>query len=249
MDEHSYWELAYEDIPWEENRAYQKLASEASHVARQQQLPRDEFRNAILKLYDAYGDFLYATNPQQTESKDHAHWHNHFRHARLGKKLREPELTEDVLSGAAYKYLNGPMRVPMMDRALIDALIAQETFAYIDSHAGRGNFMTHLGCWGTWLAIVVAYQLLFSNEGVNWTRLFYGLAAVAALLFVIWAWPRKGVYALHRTMRDTYQLLTGSVVSVGELRRRVESARDKGVVWPAELYAVLDDVESRTKVL
>jgi hypothetical protein len=50
-------------------------------------------------------------------------------------------------------------------------------------------------------------------------------------------------------MRDTYQLLTGSVVSVPELRRRVDQARDKGVVWPAELYAVLDDVEARTKVL
>jgi hypothetical protein len=38
-------------------------------------------------------------------------------------------------------------------------------------------------------------------------------------------------------------------VSVPELRRAVEVARDKGVVWPPELYAVLDDVEGRTRRL
>ena len=91
--------------------------------------------------------------------------------------------------------------------------------------------------------------MLFGDSGVNWTR--YGTVTGGLLLFflVIWAWPKRGPYALYREMRGTYQALTGSVVSVPELRRRVERARDKGVVWPAELYAVLDDVDARTKVL
>ena len=248
MSEYSHWKVAKEEIPWEKNRAFQRLASEASEVARQQQLAEDDFRDGLLKLYDAYGDFLHATNPWRTEPEEQAHWYNHFRQARLGKKMGEPSITPEVLSGAAYTYLKGPLRVPSLDRGLIDAFIAQETFAYIDRHAGRGPLLTHLGCWGTWLVLLAAFQLIFSAD-TDWKRFAQGAAAVVFIVLVVWAWPKKGAYALYREMRDTYQLLTGSVVSVAELRRRVERARDKGVVWPAELYAVLDDVESRTKVI
>jgi hypothetical protein len=66
---------------------------------------------------------------------------------------------------------------------------------------------------------------------------------------LFYLWPRRGLLKLFLAMRDAYHLLSGSVVSVPELRRSVEKARDKGVVWPPELYAVLDDVEGRTQRL
>lgn len=152
------------------------------------------------------------------------------------------------MSGAAYTYLKGTLRVPMFDRGLIDAFIAQETFAYIDRQAGGGAFLAQLFFWGAGLVLVGAFQLLFGRD-FNWAGYWYSILGLLAVFFLIWAWPKRGVLALHRRMRDAYQVLTGSVVSVAELRRRVEFARDKGVVWPAELYALLDDVESRTKVL
>ena len=249
MEEYSYWATAKAAIPWHENRAYERVASEAIEASREQQLPESRFGYAVEQLYDAYGDFLYAMNPMEVEPGDHVHWHNHFRDARLGKKMGEPPISQEVLSGAAYKYLKGPLRVPLMDRGLLDAFIAQETFAYIDRQAGRGAFMTQLGCLGFYVVFVVVGAMLFGDSDTNWTRFWQIVGGLLVLMVVAWAWPKRGPYALYREMRDTYQLLTGSVVSVAELRRRIERARDKGVVWPAELYAVLDDVEARTKVL
>lgn len=128
----------------------------------------------------------------------------------------------------------------MLDRGLLDAFIAQETFAFIDRAAGRGAFFTQFGCLGVMMAGSIVWAAFFNDAGVNWTRYGSVIGAILIIFLVFWAWPKKGPYALYREMRDTYQLLTGSVVSVPELRRRVERAREKGVVWPAELYAVLD---------
>lgn len=218
-------------------------------IAEERNLSRRNFCDDVRQLYDAYGDFLAATNPGDVEPEDHIHWRNRYRDARLGKKLGEPPITQELLSGAASSYLKGPLRVPMFDRGLIDALVAQETFAYIDGHAGRGPLLTQLGCLGSWFVLLVGYQLLVGGADANWTRFWWGVGGLLLLILVLWAWPKRGPFALYRTMRDTYQLLTGSVVSVPEMRRRVNRARDAGVVWPPELYAVLDDVEDRTKVL
>jgi hypothetical protein len=248
-DGFSYWKVANQKIPWEGSRAFQRLASEASAIGREQGLSPERFDDNIYKLYEAYDSLLAAMNDHEVEPQDRVHWHNHYRDARLDKKLGQPPISDDLLSGAAYEYLNGPMRVSMFDRALIDALIAQETFAYIDRHAGRGVLLTQLGCWGTWLVLFLIFELFFGIADFNWTRLWLAVGGLLVFWLVIWAWPRRGPYALYRAMKDTYQALTGSVVSVADLRRRVERSRDKGVVWPPELYAILDDVESRTKVL
>jgi len=250
VDEFSYWHAAKEHGFYRDNRAFERIASEAAQVGRDKKLSPDEFEWGVHHLFEAYGSFLYAMNPMKAETKDEdlRAWHNHFRDARLSKKRGEPPISSDVLSNAAYEYLKGPLRVPTFDRALIDALIAQETFAYIDGHAGQGTFFTYLGCFGAWLLLFIPFEMLWGTT-VHWKSIWQIVGGFLALMLVVWAWPRRGPLVLHRAMRDTYQLLTGSVVSVPELRRRVEHARDKGVVWPAELYAVLDDVEARTKVL
>jgi len=249
VDGFSYWQAAKDHGFYQDNRAFQQIASEAAQVGRDRQLSPDDFEWGIHHLFEAYGSFLYAMNPMKLdmEDRDLRAWHNHYRDARLGKKHGEPSISSDVLSGAAYEYLKGPLRVPTFDRALIDALIAQETFAYIDSRAGSGAVFTQAGCFVVWLVLWGLGEAFFGHS--NWTGIGRGVAVIVAIALVIWAWPWKGSHALHRAMKDTYQLLTGSVISVAELRRRVEQARDKGVVWPAELYAVLDDVEARTKVL
>jgi len=85
--------------------------------------------------------------------------------------------------------------------------------------------------------------------GVKWRFLGIGLAIMAVCLAVPYLWPKRGTVKLYMAMRDTYHLLSGSVVSVPEVRRAVDRAREKGVVWPPELYAVLDDVATRTQRL
>ena len=223
------------------------MAEAAAREAAKQDMPREYFGDQLYRLYDAYSSFLHGTNKGSDSSK-WRHWHNCYRAARLVKKHGEPYLSSEMLSSAASTYLDGALRVPRMDRALVDALIAQETFAYIDLRAGSGAVMTQFGCSAVFVVPVIIWQMLF-GEPVNWHRLTIGLGIVVGGLALLYLWPRKGMLKLHGAMRDTYHLLSGSVVSVPELRRAVERARDKGVVWPPELYAVMDDIESRTRTL
>lgn len=245
----SHWEIARSALPDQPKRPFDQLASELAEVGRQQQLASHELSRGARAVGDAYDEFLSAMNPFDKPIEARLHWYNHFRDARLGKKFGEPPITQELLSGAAFGYLKAPMRVPLFDRALLDAFIAQETFAYIDRHAGRGQFLTLLGCFGVYAVAGLLGAIIFGNATPNLERLWWGLAIVLGVTFVMWFWPKRGRLALAQSMRDAYQLLSGSVVSVPELRRRIELARDQGVVWPPELYAVLDDVESRTKVL
>ncbi|MES2001581.1 MAG: hypothetical protein V4444_04630 [Pseudomonadota bacterium] len=246
---YAHWRYAKEKVweSYEDCQPFKDMGQAAAAVASEESLTRDEFSGQLYKLYEAYSSFLHGTNSGSDSSK-WRHWHNHFRDARLSKKLGEPYLSSEMLSGAAHEYLNGAIRVPKMDRALIDALIAQETFAYIDQRAGRGAILTQFGCFGAFVVPAIIWQVL-TGEPVNWHRLTVGLGIVAGILALLYLWPRKGMLKLHGAMRDTYHLLSGSVVSVPELRKAVDRARDKGVVWPPELYAMLDDVGSRTNRL
>lgn len=137
----------------------------------------------------------------------------------------------------------------MLDRGLVDALIAQETFAFIDGSAGYAAVGTPFGCLAVWLVLALGAQYALGDRSINWIEFRWSMVVLFIVMLVIWAWPKRGPYRLYMAMRDTYQLMTGSVVSVPELRRRIEEARAKGVVWPPELYAVMDDIESRTRAI
>lgn len=248
MEKFSYRGRAKEKI-WEtfENcRAFKEMAEAAASRASELQLPRAQFEDQLYKLYDAYGAFLNGTNRGFDQAK-WRHWYNHYRYARLGKQWGEPYLSHLMLSAAAWIYLHGALRVPRMDRALVDALIAQKTFAFIDQRGGRGAVMTQFGCFVFPVAVAIVWQLLFG--AVNWHRLSIGVGIVTAGSALLFLWPRKGVLQRYGAMRETYHLLTGSVVSVSDLRCSIERARESGVAWPPELYAVLDDVEARTRTL
>ncbi|GAC1577194.1 MAG: hypothetical protein NVS3B5_09180 [Sphingomicrobium sp.] len=139
-DEYSYWSRAKAKI-WDAYREcppFTEMAEAAAQSASEKGIPREQFEWQLNKLYEAYSSVLHGTNSDFDSSK-WRHWHNRFGDARLGKKWGKPEIQAEMLSGAAYDYLNGALRVPRMDRALLDSLIAQETFAYIDRRAGRGK--------------------------------------------------------------------------------------------------------------
>jgi hypothetical protein len=248
MAEFSYWDRAKECIPEyaEGNQAFERFAYSVAKAAHEAQVPEQDFRRSTRQIFEAYGYFIDATNAYSKAPKERVHWHNHFHAAKLSKKMGEPAITQELLSSAAREYLTGPLRSPLLDRGLIDAFIAQETFAYIDRNAGRGAFLAHAGFYA-FLLIGGSVLAAVLGRDTDWERLWWVMLGVVVIVGVVWAWPRTGAFALHRAMKDTYQLLTGSVVSVSELRHRVNFARDRGVVWPSELYAVLDDVESRTK--
>jgi hypothetical protein len=251
MDEvYAHWRYAKEKV-WdscEDCSPFKEMGQAAAAVASEQNLSKDEFGDQLYQIQEAYSSFLHGTNSGSDFSK-WRHWHNRFPSARLGKKkFGEPYLSSEMLSSAAAEYLKGRMRIPKFDRALLDALIAQELFAFIDTRAGRGAFATQFGCFGFIIVVVLGWQVL-TGEPINWSRVMVGLAIFLVPWALLYLWPRRGLLKLYVAMRDPYHLLSGSVVSVPELRRAIELARDKGVVWPPELYAVLDDVEARTRRL
>lgn len=246
----SYWGFARERLPefYENNRAFERLASEAAQLASSAGLSSSDFEEGLHQLYDAYFSFLHAMNEFSADKgDDHRHWHNHFKDARLLKKVGEPPITAELLSDSAQSYLKGSLRVQSFDRALLDAFIAQETFAFIDRSAGAGAALTGGGCLVIPLAFIGGWRVLTGTA--EWERLATGGALIVGIWALFLLWPRRGSLSLYRAMRDTYHLLSGSVVSVPELRRAVERARARGVAWPPELYAVLDDVEQRATVL
>jgi hypothetical protein len=250
MDEvYAHWRYAKEHVweSYEDCPPFKDMGQVAAAVASQRNLSKDEFADQLYQIQEAYSSFLHGTNSGSDSSK-WRHWHNRFPTARLGKKFGEPYLSSEMLSSAAAEYLKGGMRVPKFDRALLDALIAQELFAFIDTRAGRSAFATQFGCLGFIFVVVLGWQAL-TGETINWNRVMIGLAIMLVPYALFYLWPRRGLLKLFLAMRDAYHLLSGSVVSVPELRRSVEKARDKGVVWPPELYAVLDDVEGRTQRL
>jgi hypothetical protein len=250
MDEvYAHWRYAKQHVweSYEDCQPFKDMGQAAAAVASEQNLSKDDFADQLYLIQEAYSSFLHGTN-SGSDSSTWRHWHNRFPTARLGKKFGEPYLSSEMLSSAAAEYLKAGMRIPKFDRALLDALIAQELFAFIDTRAGRSAFATQFGCFGFIIVVVLGWQFL-TGETINWNRVMIGLAIFLVPWGLFYLWPRRGLLKLYLAMRDAYHLLSGSVVSVPELRRAVEVARDKGVVWPPELYAILDDVEARTRRL
>lgn len=103
MEEFSYWRAVKDARDYEESRAFDLIGTEAARVGAEQKLEPHEFRWGVSELFDAYGTFLSAMNPTVHERKDQLHWYNHFRAARLGKKLGEPPMFAELISDAAYR--------------------------------------------------------------------------------------------------------------------------------------------------
>lgn len=245
----SYYDYAMKQIPWyyEDNPAFRNFANEVAKQGRKLSLTEDDFEIAVYEIFEAYSTFLSALNPSAEDGKGAKHWHNKYRSLTLGKKLGEPYISAELLDDAVFRYLKGPLRIERFDRALLDALIAQESFAFVDRCAGRGALTTNFG----FIVVLVVGGLLvnfvFGSADIDATLKALGIGA--AIILGFWAFPWRGYYPLYRAMRDTYFLLSGSVVSVKELRKAVDHAKSRGVVWPPELYAVLDDIEPRASVL
>ncbi|MBF0141551.1 MAG: hypothetical protein HQL74_14880 [Magnetococcales bacterium] len=53
---------------------------------------------------------------------------------------------------------------------------------------------------------------------------------------------------IKRAMRDAYYSLRGYSISVVNVKSALQKAGDNGILWPNEVYAILDDSISRTQV-
>ena len=109
-EQFSYWRYAKDHIweSYEDCRPFREMAEVAASEASKLGVPEDQFKDQLHQLYDAYSSFLHGTNKDSDSSK-WGHWFNRYREARLGKKLGEPFLNQEMLSSAASLYLNGAL--------------------------------------------------------------------------------------------------------------------------------------------
>lgn len=212
-----------------------------------------------------------AVNPQLwkvEEGEPAKGWRHHSRPLLVGKAHGEPYIPRLDVEAAAASYLALPFRVEMLDRLLADMLMASEMFAFADEIQWRlkqklppvlawlwGNIKSLI------VGIVVAAALLwlFPDSAIaQWTA---GIIAGLTLLwtaFSVVVFPflyprirsdRQKFEATVMGMRDAYISLGGSPASVAHIRKLVDRATDAGVVWPAPLMALLDDIAERRKAI
>ncbi|MDO9487429.1 MAG: hypothetical protein Q7J32_03575, partial [Sphingomonadaceae bacterium] len=78
--------------------------------------------------------------------------------------------------------------------------------------------------------------------------------AVLSLIVFPFLYPgvraqRQRFQATVAGMIDAYTALDGSPASVSHIRKLVDRGTDSGVVWPAPLMALLDDIADRRKAI
>ena len=60
------------------------------------------------------------------------------------------------------------------------------------------------------------------------------------------AWPARMLGVLLGMMGVAYEQMAEEIIHVPSLQKAVAAARDKGAVWPAQAYVILDAVAARS---
>lgn len=195
-------------------------------------------------------------------------WHHQSRPILAGKKHAEPYIIRIDVEEAAAEYLALPYRVDGLDRLLADMLMAAEMFAFADEMQPQLNrkLPTILSwLWGNLKSLVIGLAIagvlawLAPNSTVIlWIAgVIAGLTLLgAAFSLIVFPFLYPGVRAQRQKfvatitgMIDAYTALGGSPASVPHIRKLVDRANDNGVVWPAPLMALLDDIAERRKAI
>lgn len=100
----------------------------------------------------------------------------------------------------------------------------------------RFRVLSDVWAWGGYITCAVLYLL--------------GLALTTALLPLVWRRHAKNVKRVKSLMTEMLgcysELVSDGPVSARRVLKQLKVAADKGVAWPAPLYALLDDVMVRT---
>jgi hypothetical protein len=257
-------QIAHHDLAREKHWVW--LLKDVGRAGLEASSDEDQLDACLDRGFEIVEGIAFALNPDRWDdtAKPLAGWH-HRRHLDLATKtFGEPCLPKLELEGLAGAYLQLSYRVDALDRLLVDLLMATEIFAFADemkpllkpslplplkwllSNATTllvGLSIAALTLWlapgstaGHWVAGIVAVLTLGS---VAWSLIVFPFVYPAARR------QRQKFDGVIAGMRDAYAAMGGSPASVRHVRERVQHAIDAGVVWPAPLMALLDDIEGR----
>lgn len=233
----------------------------------------DEFERDInigrgLDVVEAAARAVNENMWDRDRSKTSKGWFHRSSTQLAGKKHGEPYIIRLDVEGAAAAYLRLPYRVDALDRLLSDMLIAAEMFGFADEVQPRLKQKLPpvlAWLWGNLKSLVLGLGIagvLFwfapDSTVMRWVAgIVAGLTLLGALFsLVVFPFLYPSVRAQQQkfartvmAMTDAYSTLGGSPASVPHIRKMVERATDAGVVWPAPLMALLDDIAERRKAM
>jgi hypothetical protein len=247
-------------------RALNAISRAALEHARASDAPLSGGKNSFEELleggFDAVPDRLrrgLQPHDQPDDEKRELKLWSH-RHAPVydTKRNKTPSFQRSEIESAVGDYLALPYRDTQIDRLIADILIAMELYGFSDetSHSDYDTLMFILSGqkWKVQLTeLLLLVGLVFLLQRLNlisdrWAGLGYIMAVVLSQIGFLARWrKRAAANALIKEMLYCYaELNSDGPISARRLRERLEAAAEKGVVWPAPLYALIDDVLTRT---
>lgn len=255
----------YEETFW---RPLVIETAEAASRTTAEEFERDSNIRRGLDVVDAAAQAVNENMWDRDQGKKPKGWFHRSSPRLAGKKQDEPYIMRLEVEGAAGAYLRLPYRVDALDRLLSDMLMAAEMFAFADEMQPqlKQKMPTVLAwVWGNLKSLVVglgiAGLLLWfapNSTTMHWVAgIIAGLTLLGALFSLVvfpFVYPsvraqRQKFAGTVRAMTDAYSTLGGTPASVPHIRKMVERATDAGVVWPAPLMALLDDIAERRKAI
>jgi hypothetical protein len=171
------------------------------------------------------------------------------------KSKKTPEFIRSEIEAAVGGYLRLPYRSAHVDRLLVDLLIAIEIAALNQWIEDRKLAFVIFEGWSGLISVlfvggvtgVLQWLNIISNSWAWYVpTLAVGFSALSYINTHYWG-PIAKVRKLFEPMLFSYNAMNSDgPISAQHIRERLTTATEKGVVWPAPVYTLLDDVIART---
>jgi len=255
-------------------RLLEDITTSATEYAEKMDIDSSEFIHDILnRARDVVTEIQHAVTDHSFFDKDLSDedwqkfcnfWgHQEFPISRIESR-KIPTIYKEQVEKSVGTYLELPFRSKAIDRLLVDILVAMEIYAYGNAALNKDRFAAIKGQFEN--ALIFAGGAGFSifagsKEWIDreWSHgIAYFLLAVFIIYFIrtIFLLPSlwKDIFKIKKCkikllgiMVSMYKDLESSgPISANHIRTIAESSGEKGVVWPAPLFALLDDISQRT---
>ncbi len=220
--------------------------------------------------FDVVEELYYSLKPSwKAPDKDDASrtsnsWHHDSRIQLRGKPRGEPYIGKIEVENAVGGYLDLPYRVPNLDRLLVDLLMAMEIHAFVDQMQPQLKKRLPIPfqwLWGNVLSLLIGGGIA---GGIIWlapessvAQCIAGIVAVltlASVAFSLVVFPftyptvrreRAKFEGIIAAMQDAYMTLGGAPASIRHINDMVQRGTNAGVVWPAPLMVLIEDIAVR----
>jgi len=260
-------EIALEDFEW-------NVLPQAMEVLEDLRLAMISYKDLSLTWDDDFDKNEEAERLDSSNNEINYFWTHERNPLHRIKSNNIPHLDRFSIENVCDRYLKEPWRCEALDRLLIDVLVAMELYAFGDEMINeetywlapkrsplkqRHIFFQYLRGQllnATLIAMFVGGAIWIDQSWVFWLAVVpvvilmaFSVISTGALPF---AWRQQSkakgrVVDLIGAMSGVYaELMSDGPISASHIKYRLEDVAAKGVVWPAPVFAVLEDVLGRT---